>query len=572
MTQEDQSSVHSHAGFAGLHSHEGGAPHWHDEFGEHLFEDLSAEEFAARQLDWRKHNVQIVTVGIDIGSSTSHLMFSKIYLQLVGEAPDVRAVIVAREILYQSPIWLTPYLPDNTIDMMALDEMFAEAYGAVDATREHIDTGAIIITGEALKRDNARVIAALFSREAGQFVVASAGHHMEAVLAANGSGTVARSRRDQRTLLNVDIGGGTTKLALVLDGQIVETAAVAIGARLIARDGEGRLTRVDGPARTVADELGITLTLGEPLAPADEQRIVQTWTEILAGLIQRKPPEGLAAKLMLTDPLPASPRPQALTFSGGVSEYIFQREERDFGDLGLPFAKALRNALNRNSFGLPAIIDPNLGIRATAVGASQFNVQGGVNAYVSDEAILPLMNVPVLIPRVELSDDVPARELADAVAAAIRDALVRADLAEGEQGVALTFELPGGEAHEAVVQALAEGIRGALPRTTAGSAPLVLVVNQGVSNTFVMPDQDFHVLKEQRPAVRLGTTLREGLGLPGQVVAMESVRLSEFDFVDVGQMMHPSEVVPVTVKSLLFAGGLDRRSVKQALIDAVMKR
>ena len=53
---------------------------------------------------------------------------------------------------------------------------------------------------------------------------------------------------------------------------------------------------------------------------------------------------------------------------------------------------------------------------------------------------------------------------------------------------------------------------------------------------------------------------------------MEGVHLSEFDFIDVGQVMHPSEVVPVTVKSLLFAGGLDRRSVKQALIDAALKR
>ena len=307
MTQDNQEAVHGHAGFAGLHSHEGGAPHWHDEFGEHMFEDLSDAEFAARRRDWRMHNVQIVTVGIDIGSSTSHLMFSKIFMQLVGETPNVRAVIVAREILYQSPIWLTPYLPDNTIDISALDEYFAEAYMAVNAEREHIDTGAIILTGEALKRVNARTIATLFAKEAGQFVVASAGHHMEAVLAANGSGSVARSRRDQRTLLNVDIGGGTTKLALVLDGHVIATAAVAIGARLIARDGEGRLTRIDGPARIVADELGITLTLGEPLTPSDEQKIVQAWTDVLAGLVQRKPPEGLAAKLILTDPLPATP-------------------------------------------------------------------------------------------------------------------------------------------------------------------------------------------------------------------------------------------------------------------------
>jgi len=76
--------VHSHSGFVGVHSHEGGAPHWHDEFGEHLFEDLSAEEFAARQLDWRQHNVQIVTIGVDIGSSTSHLAFSRLELRQQG--------------------------------------------------------------------------------------------------------------------------------------------------------------------------------------------------------------------------------------------------------------------------------------------------------------------------------------------------------------------------------------------------------------------------------------------------------------------------------------------------------
>src|SRR5262249_12248619 len=102
--------------------------------------------------------------------------------------------------------------------------------------------------------------------------------------------------------------------------------------------------------------------------------------------------------------------------------------------------------------------------------------------------------------------------------------------------------------------------------------PLVLVVNQGVSNLFVMPDQDFHVMRSQRPAARLGTLLKSDLGALCDVVAMEGVHLSEFDFIDLGEMLHPSEVVPVTIKSLLFAGGLDRRSVKQALIDAALKR
>src|SRR5690606_26766893 len=112
---------HAHSGaFMGLHSHDGGAPHWHDEFGEHLAEELTEEEFAARQLDWRTHNVTIVTVGIDIGSSTSHLMFSRLFIQLVGEPPAVESVVTGREILWQSPIILTPYADGDTIDAEAL--------------------------------------------------------------------------------------------------------------------------------------------------------------------------------------------------------------------------------------------------------------------------------------------------------------------------------------------------------------------------------------------------------------------------------------------------------------------
>jgi len=186
---------------------------------------------------------------------------------------------------------------------------------------------------------------------------------------------------------------------------------------------------------------------------------------------------------------------------------------------------------------------------------------------VSDESILPLRNVPVLVPGFELGDDTPP----DAVAAAIRAALTRADLVDGEQPIALSFSVGQSDLPEPLLQTLAVGIRSALPTTTSGSAPLIVVVNQGVASRFVMPDQDFHLLKEQRPALRLGKLLKEDLRVGCDIVAMESVHLSEHDFVDVAQMMHPSEVVPVTVKSLLFAGGMDRRSVKQALIDAALK-
>ena len=168
-----------------------------------------------------------------------------------------------------------------------------------------------------------------------------------------------------------------------------------------------------------------------------------------------------------------------------------------------------------------------------------------------------------------MQDDVSA----DAVAASIRDALTRADLAEGEQPIALTFALPGGEAHESSVRALAEGIHAALPTTTSGAAALVVVVNQGdlATRSSRRTRTSTSSRSSGRPRAWAGCS-RRIWAQRATSSQIEGVHLSEFDFVDVGQVMHPSEVVPMTVKSLLFAGGMDRRSVKQALIDAALKR
>ena len=118
------------------------------------------------------------------------------------------------------------------------------------------------MTGEALKRRNARAIADLFADQSGKFVCASAGHHLEAIMAAHGSGAVAYSREAHKTVLNVDIGGGTTKLALAHGGRMLGNAAIAVGGRLVAFDAEGRLTRIEGPARQIAESIGIELELG----------------------------------------------------------------------------------------------------------------------------------------------------------------------------------------------------------------------------------------------------------------------------------------------------------------------
>jgi len=187
-------------------------------------------------------HTHLTSVGIDIGSSTSHLMFSRL---LIGY-PSVlqrKPIVLEREVIARSPILLTPFSGDWNIEAEPLKALVDRTFREADLTRDDIDTGAVIITGEAARRDNARKIAELFSDDAGRFVCATAGPMLETIMAAHGSGAVLHSRELSKTLLNIDVGGGTTKISLIDNGKIRATAAVNIGARLVAHDIVGRRDR-----------------------------------------------------------------------------------------------------------------------------------------------------------------------------------------------------------------------------------------------------------------------------------------------------------------------------------------
>src|SRR5215467_13037390 len=157
---------------------------------------LAEEDKAAiARFIWSQDNLELRTIGIDIGSSTSHLLLARVALQRQAEGLSSRFVVVDREILWRSPIMLTPFLADGTIDAAALDAFIRASYAAAGIERGDVDSGAVILTGEAIKRRNARAIDELFAEEAGKFVCATAGHKLECVLAAHGSGAVPLSRK-----------------------------------------------------------------------------------------------------------------------------------------------------------------------------------------------------------------------------------------------------------------------------------------------------------------------------------------------------------------------------------------
>jgi ethanolamine utilization protein EutA len=500
------------AAFATARLHEDIEPHLH------LTE---AEQKALADRIWRLDNVEFTTVGIDIGSSTSHLVFSRVHLRRRTHNLSSRFIVVERRILWTSPILFTPFLSDDTIDAAALGRFIESAYQAAGLGHGDVDTGAVILTGEAMKRRNAAAIAALFADEAGKFVCASAGHRLEAALAAHGSGAAQLSETTGKIVLNVDIGGGTTKLALCAGGRILSVSAFAVGGRLVARDETGCIVRLDEPARQVAQACGLSLALGGVPAPDALPALVRRMADRVLATIRREAPDALGQALQLTEPL-EGPQAELVSFSGGVAEFVYGREARDFGDIARPLASAVMAGLSTTGL---TLADAGQGIRATAIGVSQFTVQvSGKTIYRGDVA-LPVYNLPVAAPALAPEDLAEPERVAQAIA----EARGRLDL-DFRAPLALALRFSGSPTYSRL-RGLAQGIAAAF--ADSGQAPLVLMLDGDVGRS-------------------LGRLLRHEFPFPRQLLCIDGLELKDFDFVDIGPPVEVTGVLPVVVKSLLF--------------------
>src|SRR3990170_2167942 len=279
-----------------LYLHEG----HEDEFGEEADDGMPMDE---EHPMWRSERIILNSVGIDIGSSTTHLIFSRLTLRRQGIALSSRFVVVGREVIHESPILLTPYVDKTTIDTNALGDFVHESYRQAGLTPDDIDTGAVIVTGEAAKKKNAEAISAIFSAQAGKFVCATAGHNLEAILAAYGSCAVHMTYHEggDFTVMNVDLGGGTSKIAIVQGGKVIDTCAIEVGARLIAMDENGKINRLEDTALKIAKIAGIpNLALGGTITEDEKDKFAQVLCDSLFQVLERQKLSPEVENLLLT--------------------------------------------------------------------------------------------------------------------------------------------------------------------------------------------------------------------------------------------------------------------------------
>ena len=477
---------------------------------------------AGRSLEG-EDEICLLSVGVDIGSSTSHLVFSRIVLERL----DSRYVVTERETFYQSDILLTPYTSGEAIDAEALGAFFEKQYENALVDPEEIDAGALILTGVAVRRRNARRIGQLFAHQAGKLVAVSAGDSLETVMAAYGSGAVARSIRDGAAVMNVDVGGGTAKIAVCRDGAVAAITAVDVGARLVCTDGAGRIMRIEEAGRRFGEDLGLNLEIGAVLAPGDAKRLAARMADALFEAMAGGAPRLGTTGLLRLDPVALTAPIATVTFSGGVSEYIYGWESGSFGDLGGLLAAEIRNRAAAEGMQLAP---PSQGIRATVIGASQYTTQvSGSTVFVSPIDVLPLRNLPVIAPKFTLDGDVIDRA---AVAAAIRQTLQHLDLAETESPIAI-FVTWAGSATFHRLDSFCSGVVEGLETLVKRGLPVVLVGDGDVGGL-------------------LGVHFREELKLENPVISIDGLELRQFDFIDIGQMLESSGAVPVVIKSLIF--------------------
>ena len=507
-----------------VHDHDGDADHDHDHF------EFDPDERLEDNPIWIQDHVTLVTVGIDIGSSGTQVIFSRINLRRYGEDLTSRYYVVSRETLFQSPVALTPYASDERIDDAALGAIIDDAYKAAGVQPEDIDTGVVILTGEALRRENAAAIAALLAEQRGDFVTAAAGHHMESMLAAYGSGASKVSYEEDKRILNIDIGGGTTKLGIVEKGNVIATAALHIGGRLQVMEETGRIVRLDPAGKFHARKAGFSWSRGDVVSSAQLDNVATSMADLLVAALAQRPLPHAIHHLYLTDPIGELGRIDGVMFSGGVGEYVYGREQRDFGDMGRRLGRAIRARIDAGALPWP-LLPPGECIRATALGASEYSVQlSGNTSYISKPGeLLPRRNLQVLQPPYVCEEAIDADKLAQA----IRAHFTAFDLIEGEGEVALALRWQGAPSYERIL-AFAEGVRHGLARTIERRKPLYLMLDGDVAQT-------------------LGAILREELLVESEILAIDGLVLRDFDYIDLGRVRMPSYTVPVTIKSLLFS-------------------
>jgi ethanolamine utilization protein EutA len=483
-------------------------------------------------LDDKSHIIK--SIGIDIGTTTTQLVLSDLIVKNISSGTLVPKIeITKKNVVYKSKIYFTPIKNNLLVDDEKVAHIIKREYLKAGITSEDIDTGAVIITGETAKKENAKKISLKISSFAGNFVVATAGGNLESIIAAKGSGAAEYSRQNYSTTANIDIGGGTSNIAVFKDGKVIDCCCLNVGGRIIEIERESKkINHIAEPMKMILDALNINIDVGDSVDICILKKIVNKMADILMECLFEKKLSALTKSLLMSDQLCQDYTVDCIMVSGGVANCLHDYRNEDsgelqkilrYGDIGPLFGQEVMKKLSLKNIKLQK---PSETIRATVIGAGiQIISISGSTIYVNNN-ILPLKNIPVIKPfNFGIPEDI------NGISSIIRKNLERFFNVDYMDNIAIAVP-EGRYLSFSDINILARGIVNAL-------------------DGIIKPGKPIIVIMEQDYAKVLGQSLR--MLVPNtDIICIDQIQVSEGDYVDIGKIIPSGEVVPVAIKTLVF--------------------
>jgi ethanolamine utilization protein EutA len=478
-------------------------------------------------------NLEIVqSVGIDIGTSTTQFVVSLLTVKNVAPGSLVpRFAITDKEVRYKSDIHFTPIDSNNRVDADKIFALIRSEFSRAGVSPETIDTGAVIITGETAKKENARSISDKVAGFAGDFVVATAGGKLESIIAGKGSGASDLSRRDYATVANIDIGGGTANMGIFKNGKALDSCCINVGGRLLQVDqSTGRVIAVSEPMKLILEEIDLRLNAGDRVSLEILGRICRRMSMVILECLGTGEMSPLAEQLLMTAPLRLDYDIDRVMVSGGVADHVYSpassmtiTEATRYGDIGPLFGMELAQLFQARQV---PMAKPTETIRATVIGAGAQTVDVSGSTILADDEVLPFKNIPVAIP---FSDILPGDEtaIAKGVAQSIDNFYEKDSLDKIAIGLTGNEYLSFKE-----IQVLARGLLKGLDPIIRAGFPMIIVLEADIGKV-------------------LGQSIK-AVNSQVNIVCVDQLLVTEGDYVDIGKSIAGGTVVPVVIKSLVF--------------------
>jgi len=476
---------------------------------------------------------QMISVGIDIGTTTTQLIFSKLSLLEVSRPGQIpRIDISAREIIYVSDIFFTPILDFETIDAQHLALMLENEYRKAGITPKQVETGAVIITGETARKKNAVQVLNAISSLAGDFVVTVAGPNVEGMIAGRGSGAANYSKNHYATVMNIDIGGGSANCAVFKQGNFVDSAAMSFGGRVIEIHDQ-EITFINKIGQILVNSCGLKMGIGDRPALEDLRKVTDLMAEMTYHLIQGTSTP-LAEKLYQSRLTNAFSNAVPIMFTGGIGYYFYNpktiRSTSDVslhGDIGPLLADSLRQ---NSDIAKKIFLKPDETQRATVLGASSQTITLSGSTIWADEKILPLKNIPVVRVDLPLMENMEKKNNSELFSIALQDALKRWDIRNETDYFSLSLDFDINLDYDQLTN-LALGLK-LFADTLPVFLPIIMVIRKDYAQV-------------------LGQTLKPLVG-NRPLLIIDQVGLSEGDYIDIGVPLMDGRVVPLVIKTLIF--------------------